>query len=72
MLSGTLHGTGVIIPVTGTHGVLSHGIIIMDISITGIIIIMDITTNRTFTIITDGTTFITPTGDHTPLMYTTE
>ena len=37
---GILHGTGVIIHHTGTHGVHSHGIIIMVIIITGITYIM--------------------------------
>ena len=59
MFHGTLHGTGDTIHPTGIPGDHFSGIITTDITITGTTIITDITAVGTFTVITDGMTFIT-------------
>jgi len=68
---GILPGTGTITRLTGIPGVHSPGITIMGISITGTMIITDITAAGTTTAIQDGTTIIIPEDDPLHLMYIT-
>jgi hypothetical protein len=71
-LYGTHHGTGAITRVTGIHGIHTPGITTMGISITGTVIITDITASGTIIAIQDGMTFITMGDVHIHRIFITE
>jgi hypothetical protein len=70
MSYGTPHGIGAIGRHTGTRGNPSTGIIITDTIIAGTIIIMAIIATGTITVITIGTTSISPPDGPIPRMFT--